>query len=607
MRHDGRMNRRLIGMALALVVASGALAVSSGTRARAAVPAPPTSGAPYWPGWDIARSLVILPSGTGGFVLDGWGALHGFGLGGHAAPAPPAGLPSWRGWDIARGVAMRTDTSGYVLDGWGGVHRFGGAPAITTTPYRPGVDFARAITLVPDGTGGFVLDSLGHLSPFGIGANAPPAVPAPRPSWSFPVARGMALLSDGSGGFVLDGYGPLHPLGAPSVIPDSPLAMWPGWDIARSVALLPDRSGGFVLDGWGGLHPFSLGDGVPTLGRSTLMTGLAHPWDLGFTPDGWLLYTERPNGISAAHVNGTARRLLLKPTDLVVSGEAGALGLALDPQYATNRRVYVCFASSAGAPTDVRVVRFTVNASTTALSNRTDIVTGLPFSSGRHSGCRPRFGPDGYLWVGTGDAAVGTNPQSATSLGGKVLRVDVNGNGAPGNLGDPYDPPKHRILNYGHRNVQGIAFAPGSPAWRGFSVEHGPDRNDEINRLVAGNFGWDPVPGYDESVPMTDLVKFPGAIRASWSSGFPTIAPSGATFLTGARWERWNGALAVAVLKGSHVRVFSTNGAGAITASTSVLANGVRLRSAVQGPDGNLYLTTDGRTGGDEIWKVVPS
>ena len=150
---------------------------------------------------------------------------------------------------------------------------------------------------------------------------------------------------------------------------------------------------------------------------------------------------------------------------------------------------------------DVRLVRWRMNAAVTALTDRTDIVTGIPVSTGRHSGCRPRFGPDGRIWMGTGDAAMPTVPQSPTSLGGKVLRVDTNGNGVPGNAPAPFDP---RIYTYGHRNVQGIAFSPGGKA---YSIEHGTGRDDEVNRLVAGaNYGWDPRPlsgplFYDESRP----------------------------------------------------------------------------------------------------------
>lgn len=181
--------------------------------------------------------------------------------------------------------------------------------------------------------------------------------------------------------------------------------------------------------------------------------------------------------------------------------------------------------------------------------------------------------------------------------------MDTDGNGAPGNPGGVL---RDEIYTYGHRNVQGLAFRPsdGTP----FSVEHGPDRDDEFNRLEpGGNYGWDPVPGYNESVPMTDLVKYPDAIPAAWSSGFPTIAPSGAGFVTGAQWSIWNESLAVAVLKGRELRFVHLNQAGTLVSYFSIaLDGGDRLRSAVQGPDGSLYLATDvGGTGG-RILRVTP-
>ena len=343
---------------------------------------------------------------------------------------------------------------------------------------------------------------------------------------------------------------------------------------------------------------------------TTYLTGLDHPWDIAFLPDGTLFVTERPGRLDV-RVPGGALHTLEAPSDVLPGGEGGMLGLAVDPLFASNRWVYTCFSSTAGGTPDNRLVRWTVNADFTATVGRTDIVTGLPYSTGRHSGCRPRFGPDGAIWIGTGDTAVGTVPQSKTSLGGKVLRVDRNGNGVTPNPGvdDPstgFDP---RIYNYGHRNMQGLAFRPGTGA--PFGVEHGTDRDDEVNRLVAGgNYGWDPNGAggtYDESQPMTDFTKFPAAIGAVWSSGYPTIAPSGATFLSGSQWGDWNGALAVAVLKNTELRLMFLDSAGlTVTSQYTVpqLDLGVRLRSAVQGPDGNLYITTD--DGAGAVWKVRP-
>jgi glucose/arabinose dehydrogenase len=178
------------------------------------------------------------------------------------------------------------------------------------------------------------------------------------------------------------------------------------------------------------------------LAVTTVVGALANPWDIAFTPDATMLVTERAGRIDAV-VGGTVRTLAA-PADVLVAFEAGMMGLAVDPQFSTNRRIYTCFASTISGANDIRVVRWTVDAGYTALTGRTDIVTGIPVNAtgqtGRHAGCRPRFGPDGYLWVTTGDAATNTVPQNPQSLGGKVLRVTTAGAGAPGNPGGTLRP-----------------------------------------------------------------------------------------------------------------------------------------------------------------------
>lgn len=348
--------------------------------------------------------------------------------------------------------------------------------------------------------------------------------------------------------------------------------------------------------------------GPATLTVTDHVTGLTRPWDLAFLPDGGLLFTQRTGQIRLRTTGGSVVTLAT-PADVLAVGEGGMLGVAVDPAYATNRRIYTCFNSNLSGVADVRLVRWEVNAASTALVNRTDLVTGIPAASnGRHSGCRPRFGPDGHIWLGTGDAAQPTVPQDPTSLGGKVLRVTTTGAAAPGNPGGALDP---RIYTYGHRNVQGVSFDDAGQAW---SVEHGTDRDDELNKLVAGgNYGWDPRPlsgplFYDESRPMTDPVRHPGAIAAVWSSGSPTIAPSGATFIPVGlhAWKGWQDDLAMAVLKDQHLRILTLNGTRTAIDEQLVRVTGQgRLRSAVVGPDGNLYVATDATAG--RILKVTPS
>ncbi len=346
---------------------------------------------------------------------------------------------------------------------------------------------------------------------------------------------------------------------------------------------------------------------APSLSVSTVLSGIHQPWDLAFTPGGGMLFSEKGGAIRFRHATGAFVRTLADPSDAIVMGEGGMMGVAIDPAFTSNRRVYTCFLSNAGGTPDVRVVRWRMNAAVTALTERADIVTRIPVSSGRHSGCRTRFGPDGRLWIGTGDAAMPTNPQSPTSLGGKVLRVNTSGLAVPGNAPPPFDP---RIYSYGHRNVQGIAFSPGG---RAYSIEHGTNRDDEVNKLVAGaNYGWDPRPlsgplFYDESRPMTDATRHPGARAAVWSSGFPTIAPSGGAFISGSSWKGWDRSLAMAVLKGQQLRVLRLDVAGtAVDTQWVRVTDRGRLRVAVMHPsNGLLYLATDSDPG--SILRVRPS
>ena len=345
--------------------------------------------------------------------------------------------------------------------------------------------------------------------------------------------------------------------------------------------------------------------------RQVVLSGLDRPWDIAFAPDATMLFTERVGRVSAWDGSGAPTVMLNAPADLLPGSEGGMLGLAVDPSFSSNRFIYTCYTSSApGGSGDVRVVRWTVNGAYTAIGSPTPIVTGMPRTSGRHSGCRPRFKPGtNHLYIATGDAAKGSTPQDITSLGGKVLRVNRNGT-APGSNPFVGRPGDDRIYTFGHRNVQGLAFR--GSGNKPYSVEHGTGCDDEINKLYKGaNYGWDPwVPGggYDESVPMTDLAKFPNAVAASWSSGCPTVAPSGATFVDGAQWGTWERKLAVGMLKQSRLRFFDFSNGGRTAVGVGKRFNelGLRLRSVVQGPDGHLYVATDEVGAAGQIWRVTP-
>ena len=340
-----------------------------------------------------------------------------------------------------------------------------------------------------------------------------------------------------------------------------------------------------------------------TLQVEDFIAGLSKPWDIAWLPNGTVLVTERTGQLNIYLDGADEAPLTIPLTDVIAAGEGGLMGLDVDPQFASNGYIYLCTTSAAGAEDDVRVVRLQLRRPDgDAVEGREDIVTGIPYRAsgpaGRHSGCRPRFGPDGFLWVGTGDAAFGTTPQANDSLGGKVLRVDRDGAAAPDN------PSGFLWYSKGHRNIQGMAFR--SDGIR-MSAEHGPDVDDEVNPLVQGNFGWDPTPGaYNESVPMTDLARYPDAVEAAWSSGSPTLAVSGADFVEGPQWGSWNGALMVATLKAQHLHVLFVDSEGVVTGELRAIEDQGRLRTPRQGPDGLLYITTDGDSGTGRVLQVTP-
>ncbi len=352
---------------------------------------------------------------------------------------------------------------------------------------------------------------------------------------------------------------------------------------------------------------------APTVQVTTVVSGLSNPWDLTWVEPNLLLYDLKAGQVWSKRGAAAPQRVAISGFPAIFNvGESGLLGIVADPASATNRRFYTCQAvqDASGGALDIRVLRWRMTSDTAATSDGAPVVTGIPLVSGRHGGCRLRFGTDGYLYVGTGDAAVGTNPQNLASLGGKVLRVGWDGsipadNPFVGNGGNA-----RYVYNYGHRNVQGLAARPGTnELW---SVEHGSDRDDEVNLVVRGdNYGWDPVPGYNEATPMTDLTKFPTARPAMWTSGFPTVATSGAAFLTDARWGAWRGALAVALLKDqgiSLMRMNPTPGPSRVVAVTPLAqAEGFgRIRSLMQGPDGALWFTTSNGTN-DRIVRIAPT
>lgn len=360
---------------------------------------------------------------------------------------------------------------------------------------------------------------------------------------------------------------------------------------------------------------------TPTaLAVDELADGLEHGWDVGFLPGGKLLLTERPGKLklfSSGKPGAEITDVDANFDDVFAEGEGGLMGLAVHPDFEQSQRFTTCQTHQAdGEGVDVRLVTWRLASDGGSARRVNTLLTGMPINGdGRHSGCRPMFDEDGALLVGTGDAADPATAQDKAGLGGKVLRIDPEtGEGLDDNpFADSDNPNTRRIASFGHRNIQGITMQPGSA--RVFTAEHGPDVDDEVNVLeLGGNYGWDPSQGgtvdsYDESVPMTDLDRFPDAVRPAWTTGDMTEAICGTDFLTGDQWGELEGSLAVASLRGSKLILLGVDDNGEITKrSDPAELDGEygRLRAARTGPDGALYVTTSNGDN-DLLLRVTPA
>lgn len=387
--------------------------------------------------------------------------------------------------------------------------------------------------------------------------------------------------------------GPVRPISGSALAVATVLSLAPWW--APPVQAEPTAAGTAV--------PAAAERAVPRLRVRTVVRGLQHPWDVQQAAGGRLLVSERDRARISVVRHGRRRTLADLSRSVWVSGETGLMSLAVDTR---SRTVWACHGSSAGGH-HVQVTRWRADPGWRRLGHRRTVLTGLPSTSGRHGGCRLLLDRDSdALLVGTGDAADERNPRDLDRLGGKVLRVHRRtGQPMADNPWAGASTARRYVLTYGHRNVQGLAQRADGSLW---SVEHGSYRDDEVNRLVpSGDYGWNPGPGYDETVPMTDQ-SLPGDQQeAAWSSGTPTIATSGAAWVHGRQWGRLDGTLAVAALKGSEVLFLRFDAAGRLLSvrRPAVLQRFGRLRSVTSARDGSLLITTDNGDA-DRVLRVSP-
>jgi len=301
----------------------------------------------------------------------------------------------------------------------------------------------------------------------------------------------------------------------------------------------------------------------------TIATGLVAPWGIDFLPDGTALVGERDTTKVLAVAAGSVRTVG-RLDSVAPQGEAGLLGIAVSPTFDEDSLVFAYFTSAV----DNRVVRMTYDGR--RLGEPEVILKGIPRGF-IHDGGRLEFGPDGYLYVSTGETGEEQLAQDRSSLGGKILRITADGDPAPGN---PVDGSP--VWTMGHRNVQGLAFDDRDRLW---ASEFGANTWDELNQIDKGrNYGWPLVEGKG------DLEEYRNPF-AQWRTA--EASPSGLAYLDGSLW--------MASLRGERLWRIPVNQDGTIKQPEDFFVGDYgRMRTVVVAPDGNLWVSTSNRdTRGD--------
>lgn len=302
-------------------------------------------------------------------------------------------------------------------------------------------------------------------------------------------------------------------------------------------------------------------------------TGLEVPWGVAVLPDGSVLVTERDSGEVVRVAEDATTEPVGSVDGVSPGGEGGLLGLAVDPAFPNEPYVYAYFTYAS----DNRIARLEYDPQE-GLTGQETLLDGIP-AAGNHNGGRIAFGPDGFLYVGTGDAGDPSLSQDRDSLGGKILRITTEGGAAEGN------PFGNRTYSYGHRNVQGLAW---DEEGRLYATEFGQNEWDEVNLIEpGGNYGWPEVEGAGGGDGFVDPL-------VTWTTD--EASPSGAAVADGSLW--------VAALRGARLWEVPLTGDGGVGEPTAHFSGEYgRLRTVVATSEGDaLWLSTSNRDGrGDPV------
>ena len=331
--------------------------------------------------------------------------------------------------------------------------------------------------------------------------------------------------------------------------------------------------------------------------------GLQVPWSIVWAPDGRMIFTERVGRIRVFENGSLKPQPLFVVPDVEPTGESGLMSVVLHPQFATNHLLYISYAY-AGAGIRVRVVRY--REAPEGFVDRKVIIEDIPAAQ-FHAGCRLRFGPDGKLYVTTGDATQRELAQRLDSLAGKTLRLNDDGSVPNDNpfIGQANARPE--IWSYGHRNSQGMDWQPGSNLM--FQTEHGPSGfdgpggGDEVNIVERGkNYGW----------PLIHHKESRAGLESPLLEYTPACAPASGMFYRGSAFPQFKGNFFFGCLRGERLIRVTLDGRRVLSQEDLITKYG-RIRDVAEGPDGFLYFSTSNRDGrgtptndDDRILRLVP-
>ena len=349
---------------------------------------------------------------------------------------------------------------------------------------------------------------------------------------------------------------------------------------------------------------------TPKMRVETVATNLEIVWSIAFAPDGRMFFTERPGRVRVFE-NGRLRAApLFTVPDVELSGESGLMGMILHQKFADNHCLYLAYAYQASGKQAVKVVRYRETGET--LTDAKTIVELIP-AARYHAGTRLGFGPDGKLYITTGDATNQSQAQKLDTLGGKTLRLNDDGTIPTDNPFAGQKNARPEIWSYGHRNAQGMDWQPETGLM--FQTEHGPSLidgvslfkrsgGDEVNIVEKGkNYGW---------AKISHKTKREGMETAIFEYS-PAVAPASGMFYRGNLFPEFKNNFFFGALKGQAIIRLVLDGRRIVSQEKMFVKTYGRIREIAEAPDGSIYFSTSNRDGrgdptkeDDRILRIAP-